>query len=108
MMQSRLSGSPCYYINLQIIHRTPQVKTQELAGCALGRVSLGFKQLAQGLHANWMSFGRHLHVMAPAAWKCRGVACGDSGHENKLATCKPKLWADADFGCAAVDQGEKP
>jgi hypothetical protein len=61
MMQSRLSGSPCYYINLQIIHGTLQVKTPREA------TSLGFKQMAQGLHANWMSFGRHSHVMAPAA-----------------------------------------
>jgi hypothetical protein len=50
MMQYARRFRPCD-IDLQIIQRTPQVKTPEVAACAVFRISLGFKQLARGLHA---------------------------------------------------------
>jgi hypothetical protein len=43
----RLSVSACYF-DLQIIQGSLQVKTP--AACAILRISLGFKQLAHGLH----------------------------------------------------------
>jgi hypothetical protein len=46
----RLSGfNRCF--DLQIVHGLPQVKMRlPAAACAAFRISLGFKQLARGLH----------------------------------------------------------
>jgi hypothetical protein len=74
MPTSRTPGFPICYFDLQIIQGLPQVKTLLVAAPRILRISLGFKQLARGLHA----------VVAMAA-ACGRVACGDSHHQNKLA-----------------------
>jgi hypothetical protein len=71
---SRPPEASCCF-DLQIIQGSPQVKMPGSRGLsAVLRISLGFKQLAHGLH------------VAPAVGSNRlyGVACGDSRHRNKL------------------------
>jgi hypothetical protein len=50
MMRSRLPEGSAYV--LQVIQQVPQVKTVLEAVCAVFPISLGFKQLARGLHVS--------------------------------------------------------
>jgi hypothetical protein len=50
MMQSSLPWGSLVFLNLQIIQRLLQVKTPMGGRGLFERISLGFKQLARGLH----------------------------------------------------------